>query len=221
MLFKENKIKTYGLKKDAYISVSIKTTPKTTIVKNNKHKTKAIKKPQKPKIKKEKIRNKVDAVEEDISVDELFDNVWTKKIDTKIKKKKKTDIKRLAQMQKTVKIDKSKQKDLESLELSNTKTASKTSTAEEVNKYLAKIHSIVYDNFFPPANSEGYFVKAIIELSALGKVIDFRILNYSSHVGLNHEVDKIKNRIKNIIFPVNPENKNEKIIIILRAEDKE
>jgi outer membrane biosynthesis protein TonB len=219
MMFYVNSTKTYGLKKDKFISISlkdIKTKPRIDKKKSSK---------KQKKVKKKILRKKIDTINEDLDVDSLFDNVWTKKISTK-KRKKKVDAKRIQEIEKSLDLD-SKLSDIsknnsDKKTSQNAKTENeKTSSGEEVNKYLAKIHAIVYDYFYPPANSEGNVVVAVLELSALGKVTDFRILNYSGNEALNDEVDKIKQRIKNVIFPKNPQNKSQRIIIKLIPEDKE
>ena len=217
MLFAEKKLHTYGLTKKNYISISLKTIP--IKAKSSSHKKVAMKKTHKKSVKK---RDKVDPVSENVDVDSLFSNVWTKKVDTHIKKKRRVDTKRLAEIEKSIstpdvdEIDSQK-----SISHSKNKKAKAASSAEEVNEYSAKIHAIVYDHFFPPPNSEGEQVKAVIELSPLGKMLDFRILNYSGSEALNEEVDQIKDRIKNIIFPKNPANENARVMIILKPEAKE
>ena len=97
--------------------------------------------------------------------------------------------------------------------------SSKTSTASEVNEYLAKIQALVYEYFYPPQNSQGNSVKAVIELSAIGKVYDFRILRYSSNSELNSECDKIKERLSTVVFPKNPDNTSGTYIIILTSKE--
>jgi protein TonB len=74
------------------------------------------------------------------------------------------------------------------------------SSGSEVNEYLAKIQAIVYQHFNVPPNTQGQSAKAVIELDALGRMTDFRVLSYSSSEALNKEVDKIKERLKNVVF---------------------
>ena len=95
----------------------------------------------------------------------------------------------------------------------------KISTANVVNEYLAKIQALVYDNFIPPQNSQGHSVRAVIELSSIGKVMDFRILNYSANSSLNNECDKIKERLMGVLFPANPENRSGSYIIMLTSKE--
>ena len=154
----------------------------------------------------------VDIPSENIDVNDLFSDVWTKKI---IKKKEKPkDLKRIAQLQQQVPLS---QKNV--AEIKEEKQVPSSSNAEEVNEYLAKIQAIVYEHFNVPANSEGNSVKALIELNSIGKLIDFRILTYSSNDVLNKEADKIKKRLLNVVFPINKQNKSTKTIVILTSKE--
>ncbi len=217
MLFVEKKLYTYGLAKKKYISVSLETTPTHSV--RPSHKSVQQQKTQKNVRKK---RDSVDTVSEDVDVDSLFNNIWTKKVDTHIKSKRKVDAKRIAEIEKSITAPElpNEKREKNTLRQKN-KSAKAASSAEEVNEYSAKIHAIVYDHFYPPLNSEGEQVKAVIELSPLGKVLDFRILNYSASEALNEEADQIKERIKNIVFPKNPDNERARIVIILKPEAKE
>ena len=217
MLFVEKKLHTFGLTKKKYISVSLETTPTHSVLPS--HKSVQQQKTQKKVHKK---RDSVDTVSEDVDVDSLFNNIWTKKVDTHIKSKRKVDAKRIAEIEKSITAPElpNEKREKNTLRQKN-KSAKAASSAEEVNEYSAKIHAIVYDHFYPPLNSEGEQVKAVIELSPLGKVLDFRILNYSASEALNEEADQIKERIKNIVFPKNPDNERARIVIILKPEAKE
>ena len=221
LLFKPKKVQIYGLTKKNYISISLN----QTSTKAKKQLKKAVSRPKVSKQKKQvkKKRDSVDSVDDEIDVDSLFNNIWTKKVDTRLPKRRKLDAKRIAEIEKTLNSPQSLHTASKSKNVRNEKKKSTqaVSSGEEVNEYSAKIHAIVYDNFFPPKNSEGEQVKAVIELSALGKVLDFRIITYSGNEMLNEEVDRIKERIKNIIFPKNPSNKSARIIVILKPEAKE
>lgn len=160
----------------------------------------------------------------DVNIDDLFSDVWTKSIKSQ-KSKEKIDNKRLQDIQKKSKIiEKDSTKPLEE-KSENTNIADKSddtkkvSTANEVNEYLAKIQALVYENFIPPQNSQGHTVKAVIELSAIGKVMDFRILTYSNNSSLNDECDKIKDRLMGVLFPINPQNKSGNYIIMLTSKE--
>ncbi len=204
MMFTPKFKKTFALKKDNYISVSL--VPK----KIQKSEPKEIKTTPTPSI----VTPSTPSTQtSEVDIDDLFSDVWTKKITTK-KPKKKINNQRIKDIQKKIvikkdnlsqkHIDKDKiSKLLKSKDSKNTKS----STASEVNEYLAKIQAIVYNHFMPPANSEGHTVRAVIELSAIGKMIDFRIIRYSSNEALNDECDRIKARLVGVLFPINPDNK--------------
>ncbi|MFT5662246.1 MAG: protein TonB [Sulfurimonas sp.] len=201
MMFSASKMNTYALKKDDFISVSLEiiNIPTKKIIKE------AV-----------AVKEEPQAVEEvkEVDIGDLFSDVWTKDIKLKKKVIKKIDNKRLERIQKKIKTSENNEvqlveKNINNTEATVTDTQSKTSSsADEVNEYLAKIQAIVYRNFEPPANSEGYKVIAVIELSAIGRLIDFRVLTYSPNQGLNKESDKIKNRLLGVIFPINPNNKS-------------
>jgi protein TonB len=207
MMFNVSKTKTYGYKKANYISVSIKMT-------NSKHT---------PKKKASKSIATTAKAVKNVDINNLFSDVWTKKINNTVKKPE--NKRRIQQIQK--KISTSKQNNVESvtqklhtMQASHTISEEEaTSTANEVNEYLAKIQDIVYQHFNVPPNSEGNSVKTVIELDPFGKLIDFRILSYSNNEALNQEADMIKERLKNVVFPVNPQNRSSKTIVILISKE--
>jgi len=213
LLFNPLKIDSYGLKKENYISVSIEI-PKIA-TKKSKAKTKS--KPLPSATTEEKSKN--------IDVNNLFSDVWTKKITKKREEPKVENNKRILEIQKQLKTTQTNDvtsisKKVDQLNSKqDTNEQSSTSTANQVNEYLAKIQAIVYEHFNVPQNSAGYSVKSVIELNALGKVLDFRILEYSANEHLNSEVDKIKDRLKNVIFPINPENRSSRTVVILIAKE--
>jgi protein TonB len=197
MVFNFSNTKVFALKKDNFISISIEL-PKTEILESKKKSNVTT-----PDIEDSK----------DIDVGELFSDVWTKKIEKKKVEKKKVN-KRLQEVL-------TKTKKLEKKEFSTKEVKQKveTSSGDEVNEYLAKIQAIVYKNFYPPANSQGHSVKAVIVLSSIGKVNDFRILRYSENLALNKECDKIKNRLLGQLFPVNPDKNSGTYTIILTSKE--
>ena len=208
-----NKNKVFALKKDNYISISIDVpiveTKKKKIVKSA------------PEIL--PVPAKIETANEpEVDIDNLFDNVWAKKIDTKVKKKKKVNNRRIEEIQKKIKTKTASSKTTKPSEINQqTKDipVKSISTANEVNEYLAKIQAIVYQYFYPPENSQGNSVKAVIKINSLGKMIDFRILNYSANEYLNKECDKIKSRLISVVFPISPNNKSESYIVILKSEE--
>lgn len=212
MMFSSVKTKNYAMTKDNYVSVSIEI-PKVVTKKDNK-KVDVVQKEE-----------QVEEVQKDIDVDDLFSDVWTQDIKKVKHKPKPKNSSRIKELQKQIKT--SNKNDVESIsekitslnKAQKSDETTKSSTGDEVNQYFAKIQALVYENFNPPTNSQGQIVFAFIELSALGKVIDFRILKYSSNEAMNDECDKIKYRIKNVLFPVNPDNKEFRTKINIISEE--
>ena len=212
MMFQPSKIDLFALNKDNFISISLEV-PKVQ--------TKSAPKVEKAASVQENVEEKV----QEIDVNNLFSDVWTKKIVKKREPKREVNSKRLSQIQKKIKTTQNndvqsiskKVNNLDSVKTNNENTNS--STASQVNEYLAKIQAIVYQNFHVPANSEGSIVKTVIELNSLGKVIDFRILTYSPNEALNREVDRIRERLKYVVFPKNPQNKSSRTIVILVSKE--
>ena len=210
MMINSSQIDSYALKKDNFISISMDIQPKNS---------QSAKKSVQPT----PVESAVSEIPQDVDVNDLFSDVWTKKISKKEVKPK--DSKRIQDILKKIKtteansVESISQKidDLDSDQSS--KDNSQASTANEVNEYLAKIQALVYRYFNVPPNSEGYSVMAFIELNSIGKVMDFRILNYSANDALNAEVDKIKNRLKSVVFPINPQNKSFSTKVILRSKE--
>jgi len=212
MMLSSKTLNTFALKKDNYISISID----IPVLKTKKIKMTESKK---------QIIDPVEAAPktiEEVDINNLFDSVWTKKIKKNQKKKKKSNKRRIQEIQKKLKTTtkNATQSKIGNLDKSQDNETNKiASTANEVNEYLAKIQALVYKYFYPPLNSQGNTLKAVITLSSIGKVLDFRILNYSSNDSLNQECDKIKSRLMSVVFPINPQNKSENYIIILKSEE--
>ena len=211
MLFSSTNIKTFALKKETFVSISLDMIPTPT-----------------KKIKKEMILPKeepqVAPQEKEVDIGDLFSDVWTKDIKIKKKKPKVLNNKRLELIKKKIK---TKEKNsVTPISKNTTKNEAdtiadedkKSSAGDEVNEYLAKIQAIVYKYFYPPNNSEGHTVKAVIELSAIGKVLDFRILNYSNNQDLNDECDKIKKRLGSVLFPTNPLHTSSSTIVNITSD---
>ena len=210
MMFIDKENKMYALSKDKFISVSI-VMPKE-----------AVKKPTK-KASATMQTSSSQSVAQNIDVNDLFSDVWTQKISHK--KKRKVNSKRIQDIAKKIKTAEKNSVDLLSQKIEKLdfkkadKNTQQTSTANEVNEYLAKIQAIVYQHFHVPPNTEGNSVKTVIELDPLGKMTDFRILNYSSSEALNEEADKIKDRLKNVVFPKNPQNRSSRTIVVLISKE--
>ena len=209
MMLKSSQIQSFALAKDNYISISMDIQPKSS-----KSAKKSVQTP---------VESAVSEVPQDVDINDLFSDVWTKKIQKK--KVQPKDSKRIIDIQKKIKTTEAnsvesiaqKVNDLDNIK--SNQENSQSSTANEVNEYLAKIQALVYRYFSVPPNSEGYSVMAYIELNSIGKVMDFRILTYSANEALNAEVDKIKNRLKNVVFPINPQNKSFSTKVILRSKE--
>ena len=211
MMFSPQKVKQFALIKDNYISISIEM-PQEEIKSSKKSVITPVKEIQKsaPQVK-------------NIDVANLFNNVWTKDIKKKVIKKKKVNNKLLKEIQKKISTSKPNETNdilkKANMVSDNDEKESHKSTSTDVNEYLARIQGLVYSYFNPPQNSQGHSVKAVIKLSSIGKVLDFRILNYSANSSLNEECDLIKERLMSVIFPVNPENKSVNYIIILTSKE--
>jgi len=220
-------MKSFAMKKENYISVSMDI-PKIESS-ARKMQDAPVKKEQeiKPVVKEESKPETTKEPQKKVrSVEDLFSDVWTKDIKkTQEEKKPQTDKRVLDEIQRKIqKSDANKaesiSKKIQSMDAQKTEDeSSKSSTASEVNEYLAKIQALVYEQFYPPKNSQGNAVMAIIELSAMGKVIDFRILAYSDNEALNRECDKIKERLGSILFPKNPDNSSGRYKITLISKE--
>ncbi|MFA5454103.1 MAG: TonB C-terminal domain-containing protein [Sulfurimonas sp.] len=162
----------------------------------------------------------------EINIDNLFSEVKTKTIKKTEEKVIEKEDKRVAQelSKKSEKSDVTKVESAASkAQKINTENKSekesKSSTGSEVNEYLANIQALVYEHFTPPENSQNKVVKAVIELNAFGKVVDFRILTYSDNAAFNSECDKIKKRLEKVLFPKNPGNKSGTYVVNLISQE--
>ena len=81
------------------------------------------------------------------------------------------------------------------------------------------IFSPKYNNFSPPAGSQGNFAKVKIKLSSDGRLLYYAVVSYSGNSGLNSEVDWLKDRLKRISFPKHPDNKDTVLEFILTAKE--
>ncbi|WP_226960569.1 TonB C-terminal domain-containing protein [Sulfurimonas paralvinellae] len=208
MMFVVKNQPTYALTKDKFIAVSI------VMPKNIAKFTSSVALPS----------SSSKSVSQDIDVNDLFSDVWTQKI-KHTQKKKKVNSKRIADIAKKIKTaDKNKinsvSEKIGKLDMQESdKNTQQTSSADEVNEYLAKIQAIVYQHFNVPPNSEGNSVKTVIELDPFGHMTDFRILSYSANEALNAEADRIKERLKSVVFPKNPTGKSSRTIVVLISKE--
>jgi len=215
------------MKKENYISISMDI-PKIQASSAKKSVDTPIKEEPdiKPVIKEEPKKETTKEIEKKTrTVEDLFSEVWTKDIKKTQEEKPTPDKRVLNEIQKKIQksdINKAESisKRIQSLDASKKDDeSSKSSTATEVNEYLAKIQALVYEYFYPPENSQGNAVTAVIELTSMGKVVDFRILIYSESDALNRECDKIKDRLSSVLFPKSPNNSSGVYKIILISEE--
>ena len=235
-LFIQQESKSYALTKDASINVSlVMDSPKKNIDKKV-EKEPAVVKEEQPHVTEppaEQKENETKVIQKETPVQEadistLFSKVFTKPADSK-KTDKNVNIDK-SQLQKlTKKIDTLSKNNVSSLtqKIENTKfskasvqvTSQTSSTGAEVNKYLAKIQGQIYDNFFPPSNTQGQTGKVLIKLSSDGTVLDFRIVSYSGNDLFNAEVDRLKRRVMLLKFPQNPDGRSGSYNITLVAKE--
>lgn len=236
------KKESYGLKKDNYISISFEIfTPKKnpSLMPEEKFDEKKIEKiiekiepradsqvePQKHQaINKNENIKKTEKIQ-NIQIDSLFGAVEDKNIKPSqqaIKQKDEIVDKRLLdELEKKISKVTENRVDLISKKIEmiqNSKASnpsSKSSTAKEIDEYVTKVQMLVYENFKPPKNSANSYAKAVIELDSMGRLVGFKIVNYSNNDALNLEVDKIKNRLANVVFPKNPDRISAKFMINL------
>lgn len=208
-VYSSSEIKTYALTKDNFVSISLETSVTPT------KKTKTMPTP---------VEEKQNVTEsKKIDIGELFSEVATKEINKKVVEKK-TEDRRAQEMQRKLKTKTENEAESILEKINNMDAPAKdakdnpTSSGSEVNEYYAKIQAIIYEHYIPPLNSQGNTVKVVIELSAIGKVLDFRILTYSSNKAFNEECDKIKDRLKDVLFPVNPNNKSDRITFTITSD---
>jgi protein TonB len=224
LLFSNQKVNSFALKKDNYISVSMDFTD----FKNEpiKQKDQTIEQKNNPSLSSSSDASANIAEQKDVSIDSMFSNVWTKDVKAKKQKEEKEQTQRVQDIpKKTKKVEANSVASVsEVIEQFNTQpqansSQNSTSSAEEVNEYIAIIHAKVYQHFIPPQNSQGYSVEAVIELSAIGNLLDFRILRYSDNSALNDECDKLKERLRRVLFPKNPKNTAQRFTIILKSKE--
>ena len=222
MMFHPVKMKNYALKKDNYISISINTMSSAI---TNSPKKEEVKKDSITPIEKIKPNPKTIESIKEVDISDLFSDIVAKDIKNINIKQKKHNPRKLDELRKKIKTVKDNsvksfaQKIKNFGDIKESKENTKASSGDEVNEYLAKINALVYQYFHPPQNSQGHSVKALIELSAIGKVKDFRILNFSSNENLNNECKKIKSRLMSVVFPINPQNRSSITIVKLTSKE--
>ncbi len=214
-------IKNFALQKANYISVSLNNVTVRTPKKETQKKI-----DNRPVTKEEQATSTPQPMK-NADINSLFSDVKTNKI---VHKKdaphRDIDTKHIKQIQKRIQTKSTKptseaMKAIASMKLASISSpqSNATSTALEVNKYLAKIQATVYENFYPPINSEGSSAKIRIWMSASGKLEDYRILAYSGNDTFNEEVNALKQRLEHIAFAINPEGRSLSVDIILMAKE--
>jgi len=88
-----------------------------------------------------------------------------------------------------------------------------------VNEYHAKIQALIYANYFPPSGTQGQKSRVRINLDASGRLTAYRVLSYSGNPAFNSEVDWLKDRLHNVVFPPHPDGKDTVLEIILTAKE--
>lgn len=223
MLVVNDSLKSFALKKDDFIKVSIDLTENRPVKKQKKQ----VKKKQKTRVEKTEDTPKPAARPADIS--SLFSNVNSQKIVHKKKKPevKKIDTAQIQQIQKRIKTtskrESSASKAIESLEISKSSdnTNSKSvSTASQINEIAAKITEIIYSRFLVDTTMLGNIVTIRISIDSYGKLISYRVLQTSASDALNEEAKQLENRLLHVSFPITEDYKPYSVNINLIPEDK-
>jgi len=220
-----SKAKSYAMKKEKYVAVSIMMDQK---ISSKNRAEKALKSTPKPPAK----PKSKPAVEKTVDISSMFSSVKTKKIvykKARKKPKKIIDQKRIAALQKRLKttskkstsVASNKLKKLNLVKPSIQEKGSAASGGSDVNEYYAKIQAFVYERFYPPANTEGQIAKVYISLDKTGRLLEYRVLIYSSSSIFNREVDQLKKRLMSLRFPKHPDMKAATLNIELISEGVE
>lgn len=224
MMFEKETSKIYALTKKEYISVSI---VMPTQKKENSAKESQKRAPDFSSVDETHSRRTT----KNVDVEDLFSDVWTKKISKKTQKERSHNLFKILNKKTKLIHSKHTPSTLEKIELTHVdktiqnqtqelnSTRDNTSSGNEINEYFAKINSIVYQYFVPPQNSQGHSVKSVIELNSIGKVLDFRILTYSGNEALNRECDQLKSKLSSVVFPINPLKRSSRTIVILTSKE--
>ncbi|HEX5710756.1 MAG TPA: TonB C-terminal domain-containing protein [Sulfuricurvum sp.] len=88
-----------------------------------------------------------------------------------------------------------------------------------VNEYYAKVQGIIYSQFHPGSGTEGFSSRVRIVLSADGKLESYRVVSASGSTVFNAEVDLLKERLRQVSLPKNPNGGEAIFEIILTAKD--
>ncbi len=219
--------KSFALKKDNYIKISVDLTENKPLKKQKKQ----VKKKQENILvekSKPKLKEKPLATPADFS--SLFSNVKAQKIVYKKQtpKKQKIDTAQMKQIQKRIKTSTKKRdsiasKAIESLEISKSSdndTTKSASTASEINELAAKITEIIYSRFLVDTSMLGNIVTIRISIDSSGKLTRYRIMQTSASEALNEEAMRLKERLLHVTFPITKDYKPYSLKFNLIPEDK-
>lgn len=88
-----------------------------------------------------------------------------------------------------------------------------------VNEYYAKVQGIIYSQFHPGSGTEGFSARVRIVLSEDGKLESYRVVSASGSTVFNAEVELLKERLRQVSLPKNPNGGEAIFEIILTAKD--
>lgn len=217
-----DKMHSYALTQSSSVTVSLVDVPLTTSRQNNTPKVL-------PKEKKESAAEPVETAAPAEDISSLFSEVKTQKIvhTQKPKPSEKIDAKRIASLQKRIKTTTKREvsataekvKNLALVQPSQAAGGQAASGGKEVNAYYAKIQATIYDNFFPPANSQGSVSLIRIWLSASGKMTRFKVLRTSGEPLFDREVEQLESRLRRVTFERNPQGKEAVLEVSLVSKE--
>lgn len=155
-------------------------------------------------------------------ITDLFSNVKTKKVPQKNKEEraKLSELNALEQKVLSSKRDSQFLEKAKSLDVAKSAVrVVASSTGPMVNEYYAKVQGIIYANFHPASGTEGFSARVRIVLSSDGKLESYRVLSSSGSAVFNAEVDWLKERLRQVLLPHNPNGGEATFDIILTAKD--
>ncbi len=223
MLVIDKTPKSFALKKDTYIKVSIDLAEDKPVEKQKKQ----VKKIKKNIVKKQEIQKKKTAKPADFS--SLFSNVKAQRIVYKKHKseEKKIDTAQIKQIQKRIKISSKREsntsKIIELLKISKSsdnKNSKSVSKASQINALASKITEIIYSRFIVDTTMLGNVVTIRIAIDANGKMTSYKILRTSASEALNEEAHKIEQGLLHVTFPITKDYKSYSLNFNLIPEEK-
>ena len=216
-----NRVKKIQTATSDYISVNLNTVPTAKPVKVNK--SKQVKEPE---IKKEKPLETIqEAKPVNTDLSSLFGEVKTKKLVKRNKTKKPAvDDKFIKKIKKRIKTKNTETVQstqasslVKNLRLSKQHIKVVGDSTGVVDEYLAKIHTEIYSNFFPPADSIGKTSKVRLEIDAYGVLVSFRVISSSGDGLFDDAVESCLKALHQ--FAVHPKNKAISLDIILTTKE--